>query len=811
MPNLVGIGLSQVPTNSMLGGLAYQDPENASIKDLDLKNLSQINSEISDTATDIFVYDTRKDSDGGAWRKRTQHTSWYNETLGTSTRGTRREFPAVAVIVAEQNFIKIYDGDDPDLPMWMIFNVGSQGMANTPMVQLQNVDKVVYALNGILVTGTKNENSNYGQPVINFISEKVLRMDSQSGEGGKWMGTIAQRNDTIGYQSVDYDYVIAASQVNDVAMTVLPNARIDDATGLPVPTIAVATGGGVSIIKDDESVADLTYQESSNRIVRMIDIDSNGRIYWSTRETGSAPGVYFHEADLPAADSSSEPPVNISTNQAGANNAVKPTLISGSIRDVIRTKDRTVLSLSGYDNKGHLNLYNVTGNVNSSGGLDNFEMVDISTDYNTGYIIGDIKGAFLSDTDTTNITGSNLVDNGDFGTGNFTNWSIGGDTTPTIASGGAKISTAAAIDGYIWQSTSGEAVGGKWMISWTLTANTSGFVGLVINGTQPANGSSYSSGGTLIKDSITSSGFHTYTGTITAVEFRHRGGGGGHAIIDNITLVRLGDEDRSVNENGLQVFGTVTKSAVATGAELVAYSGFTDDNYLRQPYNSDLEFGTGDYYMSIWAKGGGDGQCLMIREHGVSSGNGIDADGAILIFQSSGKYNFYSRQNGTANWTAFSATNATYGNYWSHVVLVRAGGILYGYVNGKLEGSTSFAGNVTNDDAEIYIGRRNTNVNNTQEYSGSLALAKIGGSAPSPEQIKKIYEDEKHLFQENAKCTLYGSPSNVTAIAYDDSTNILYAGTAVGRSEFQGLRRINNTTTAVTTAISASNGLVAEQ
>ena len=201
MPNLVGNGLNQVPTNGMLGGLAYQDPEHASIKDLDLKNLSQINSEIADTATDIFVYDTRKDSDGGAWRKRTQHTSWYNETLGTSTRGTRREFPAVAVIVAEQNFIKIYDGDDPDLPMWMVFNTiaggQSQGMADRPMVQLQNVDKFVYALNGILATGTKNEGSNYGQPVINFISEKVLRMDSQGGEGGEWMGTIAQRNEGL--------------------------------------------------------------------------------------------------------------------------------------------------------------------------------------------------------------------------------------------------------------------------------------------------------------------------------------------------------------------------------------------------------------------------------------------------------------------------------------------------------------------------------------------------------------------------------------------------------------------------------------
>ena len=119
MPNIVGIGNSQVPTNAMLGGLAYQD----SVGEI---NLEKIKAKASGTATDIFVYDTRKDSDGGAWRHRTQNTSWYNETLGTSTRGNRKEFPAVAVIVVENNgtyepVITIYDGDDPNLPMWMVF------------------------------------------------------------------------------------------------------------------------------------------------------------------------------------------------------------------------------------------------------------------------------------------------------------------------------------------------------------------------------------------------------------------------------------------------------------------------------------------------------------------------------------------------------------------------------------------------------------------------------------------------------------------------------------------------------------------
>ena len=52
MPNLVGIGNSQVPTNAMLGGLAYQD----SVGEI---NIEKIKARTGDTAADIFVYDTR--------------------------------------------------------------------------------------------------------------------------------------------------------------------------------------------------------------------------------------------------------------------------------------------------------------------------------------------------------------------------------------------------------------------------------------------------------------------------------------------------------------------------------------------------------------------------------------------------------------------------------------------------------------------------------------------------------------------------------------------------------------------------------
>lgn len=67
-------------------------------------------------------YDTRLDSDGGAWRLKTQDTTWYKEAA-SATRGPRKEFPVVALITVE-NFtthwgVVIYDADDPSFPMWM--------------------------------------------------------------------------------------------------------------------------------------------------------------------------------------------------------------------------------------------------------------------------------------------------------------------------------------------------------------------------------------------------------------------------------------------------------------------------------------------------------------------------------------------------------------------------------------------------------------------------------------------------------------------------------------------------------------------
>ena len=113
MSKLIGTNPNQVPSNADLGTAAFMDKKEFLLSKG--SEMSAIEAVISKTAVDVFIYDTTKDSDGGAWRKRVQHTSWYNERLNTTTRGSRREFPCVAVIVAETNKVTIYDGDDPSL------------------------------------------------------------------------------------------------------------------------------------------------------------------------------------------------------------------------------------------------------------------------------------------------------------------------------------------------------------------------------------------------------------------------------------------------------------------------------------------------------------------------------------------------------------------------------------------------------------------------------------------------------------------------------------------------------------------------
>ena len=778
------------------------DGTTGKISGLNNAQIGSISSSISDTAVDVFVYDTSKDSDGGAWRKRTQNTSWHNETLGTATRGSRKEFPAVAVIVAETTQVTIYDGDDPDLPMWMVFNQtgGSDGqnrMLNRHMGNLKSVSM----LNGNLtIFGLSTSSADRGGGVwINFISEFGYAFGTSDAQGENIYGTllhnIAQRNTILGTDlyadKVQRYQLVDNSQCHDVAIAVLPNAPIDIGTGLPIPTIAVATDGGISVIRDDGTVADLTGFSPTTTVHigegNMIGTSNSGNI------------DYVFKTHIPSADEAFTSGITAGSKNyyMNSNSGTTPLLRDINMTDTSYNTKNNVLYRGG--NAGFDII--MQGDTNSSTNSDP-TIAYITTDYNTGYMHGDIKGAFLSDTDDTNITGTSLIANGDF--------SANSTAAFTTVAGG----TAAVTGGLLRLTDTGGAFCYASAPFTTVIGNQYYVTVDIVNNSNTANanyircGNSHNGTGLHNTNYGTSYGTKTFyftaTATTTYLTLISGNGVGETGHWDNVFVYKL-DNDRSINTKGIQPYGTITKSAVATGADLIAYSGFSASNYLKQPYNSDLDFGTGDFYAGIWVYGGSDAKSLIIREEPAT-----DQNGSFLIFQNSGVFQFYIKGDGQSAWTSFAGT-ATYGNYWSCVYLVRSGNTMYGYVNGKQVGSVAFTNSVTNTDAELVIGTRNTNANATQSFDGSLALARVGPGSPSSEEIKEMYEDEKYLFQENAKCVLYGSSDTVTALAYDKVTEQLHVGTSSGRSDFQGLRRINNTTTAVTTAISAHDEFIIEQ
>ena len=444
---------------------------------------------------------------------------------------------------------------------------------------------------------------------------------------------------------------IVNNTVNDVAVTVLPDAPIDPATGLPVPTIAVATDGGVSVIKDDGTVVDLTYMVAGDNQSKGVAFLADGGIGWASRSTNR----YIQVLNaIPSADYSSDP------DRLYVEGDVFGTL-GGNDLALLNVNAATSLIDGACAGDDGVTLLAERPDAPEKG------MVAYTTStYNTGWMNGDIKGAFLSDTDDTDLVG----------------------------------------------------------------------------------------------------------GT---------------------------DNDRSVNANPLTVNGTVTRSPVATGADLVAYSGFSASNYLEQPYNPDLDFGTGDYCVMGWVKTTDDNAYLWQRNDSTGAGEFFQCNigHGIIAVRDSGGINTVSVDVGD--------------DVWHLVCQVRRSGNLHLYIDGVDQGSVASASDLDNTTATFSVGSNAAAGGSAALNLGSLALLRISATAPTDEQIAKIYEDEKVLFQENAACTLYGTSDAVTALAHDPDTDLLHVGTSDGRSVFRGLERIQNTTTSVSKAISASGGLVAEK
>ena len=279
-------------------------------------------------------------------------------------------------------------------------------------------------MNGDIFVGSEA----HGLLVLSFVADdyRTYRVvgSTQYMFGGSTLDT---RNDVLNRSENPFNLNgLVSSAINDVAVTALPNAPIDADTGLPVPTIAVATDGGVSVIKDDGNIFDITPWANEAESYHVGFTYDNEIMVHNAWAIGIDSKVYIYEipnSDLGATDYKEQ------YSSAEFWNGITAPQNSRSARQVI-SYGKESLAAAVIQSKEHLLLAERHSDLKAN----------ITSSYNTGWMSGDIKLATLMDTTwmanaetivapelVTNggfdTTGPELITNGTFNT-DVSNWSM---------------------------------------------------------------------------------------------------------------------------------------------------------------------------------------------------------------------------------------------------------------------------------------------------------------------------------------------------------------------------------------------------
>ena len=793
MSKLIGTNPNQVPSNADLGTAAFMDSKDF----LSSRGnaLSKINASIGSSPYRMFIYDTANDSDGGAWRKRTKHTSWYNERLNTQIRGSRREFPAIAVFILETTKVTIHDGDDPDMPMWMVWesdSVLTWASSNSPTKMSGD------ALNAKFLWGTDNR----GGGIADFAKDEIEMFHGPS-------SSYRPRNPRIGQRSYPSfqspgPYLVGHPSVNDVAMTVLPNALIDSVSKLPIPTMGIAHANGVTIIRDDKFVIEKAGGSQ-------ITITNLGE-YFASKSGGDELSI------MPWLDMDTA--INY-TKGAFRYNGNKSTgyhpYLYGNGGKLIGSSIGQIAQTTGVTGFTRWDINNITNHRDAL-------QCNIKTGSTTGWMHGDCRLSIMGDiTDTGLMRGDNLVSNGDF-TGNLSYWTLF-NCTATNTNNKLNL-TSTASSGHAF-TTVQMVAGQNYIISGDVTYGSTFGAGFqVYNGTTTSTPLALSRTGN-------GSGHYAarYTATVTGphdIRLYHSvSSGTGHTITyDNIVVAR-GIFDKSTYQSGAggvagaRIKGAVKKQKVAPGADLVSYTIADSTSNLQIPENGIHQFGTDDWSFTGWVKSRSTTNYSDIISRGNTGSVGwpssktgswfLQLSGAGAGGNPSRSLNLYYKVPSTLAAAGWTSIGLPY-DEWAHVVVKRTKAEIRIYINGELgtvaeiQTDHTFSVSSPDHDDTVKIGWQGSSYN-YPSVDEEFALFRLSHSAPTDEQILKSYHDEKSLFEDNAKAGVYGGTDSVTDASFDKSTGLWHTGTSHGRSDFKGLRRINNTTTNAS-KVAAEGGLV---
>ncbi len=694
------------------------------------------------TASDVVavaVYDTRLDRDGGAWTERRMDASWAVETLGSAVRGVKRTFPKVAIITLRSgatNSLVIWDALDLDangVPrMWRIYPTASGGV-------LDGTPRCVAVREGVIHIGTS-----LGLYSFNFAKDEVRHRDTNGtrtrygcgATGAPWSPYVAAG-------------ALSGADVASIAVRTLPGAPLDPATGLPLPILAVANNVGLNIIHPNGHIATISGVYS--------------RVAWQRDNTLWASVNNSSDVDMGAI-----PYANASPSSW---RRMLYATITGSLP---RGPMGVVNALAAGAIGGNVGLTHL---MEDEGNPGNGMVASANTLFSTGWQPTGIVGAWMGESFTGAVTAGEIVVNGNFDTGDLTGWltdasSVG--MTPTVSGGVCQIPASSdTVRGVIDQALA-TVPGQAYML--TYTQNAVMIWARVGEGRSLANRASSRSA-----TAGTKTIYFTAVGTTTWLRFMNDSAAATTATVDNVSITPI-IYNRSWRDLSFNVVGSLTAAPVASGADIAAYSGWGSDNYLEMPYNSALDFGTGDFCVALWANfpvsATGNNRFLIERAD-VASPRGSD-DWWISNVLSTNSLTFVAGSGASCAGTYTPGT-------WTHIVALRRAGVAELWLNGVLVGSVASANNLNNASAILRLGRHIGS--GFSLASTSLAMLRIAASAPTPIQIARMYRDERALFEAGAKALLGGNDNVVAALSRSEADGSLAVATADGVSIYNGLRR----------------------
>ena len=818
---------------------------------------------IDQTLTGIrsqFIYDTKTDSDGGAWRHKCQHTSWYNETA-SANRSSRKEFPEVALLVTNQYNFYIYDldnvkdGTTGELEVWMKFEGGGQDkfLWHNNTANLKVFDAT--AKNGYiaLAVGNTASESYTGYYWMNLVSEHAERMRSST-LYRTWNAGLAQRNvgTTVGWGEGSYvlptadlgSAALATTNCTSVHMFAHRGNNIDPDTGTLVPSIAIGMGrpeqpntsgypGGIYMIMGDGRrynktmtgnycpYEGLCFNDYGDIVLVRDNYDYvvieeaarslagkqhpsawSAKAFYRTGNTSTAKFPWPMVKRNASNGESQNPPSNLSTKGVCAVD-----------NEVILWSNETGITKWWTENYWTAN--------NQLGCY-------ITSSFNTGWMFGNCKGMHLCSTNTNTIgdSGTQLATNHTFAS-NVTGWY--GDSSCTVThstdngqdgqSGIARVTRNGGAD-YTYAIKQNDVFtpedgisGARYRVKFDIKPTFTGSYTLRVRAGGNTTQWSITSG-------LTSGSWSSHdTGIIiadgTPLEIGSLGGTINSFDIDNIVVTLMSDTDKTVNNRELYMNGTtgpITRTAVETGAELVGWGNFASDRFLKTDYTELYNFGAKMTVM-FWYRDWADSTSLMHLGPGATR-------------NSKTSFHFYKDGGGDIRWTLSSDGNTEQifeieltenPVGWHHVcATLTSAGEVFLFHDGIERPKTS-------DSASSFTGTNIFSQATDQNglnvgigpvggaFGGKIALLKVNAENIYPGEVLKIYTDELKMFQPNAKITLDGTDRVIKSMGSDKVRKTYLAGTATHRSEFRGLVRINSDDTGVSTlnTLTASDGIVA--